>query len=219
MKPLTINLDHYRRLRERMLRHHNALVKTTPRSTFRKCAKRLGLLEGNTLGVESESELIILTDYCLYSHRQRGRNLVEKYLAKLPPADDPDEQGLREAMSNARFSLFRVEQVIRGTGVFVRDLVRGDGLFVVDELLSRTMRQGRLLGGRLVPFPDYWITTGAGFPVSQETVALVQAIFLPALKFTEGDLSQLRPAADEELATVVIGAALQEGTTSDIEYR
>jgi hypothetical protein len=39
------------------------------------------------------------------------------------------------------------------------------------------------------------------------------------LKLTEGKLADLSPAAHEELATVVIGAAMRDGTTSQIEYR
>jgi len=210
--------EEYQRLRVILRQHQNAAVKTISGFTFRKCAKTFGMLDGNKLMLESESELTILMDFCIYSHRQK-RTLMEKYLAKLPPTDDADEKVVREAMSQSRYSMYRIEKIIQGSGLHVHDLVRGNRLFLVDETLSKTLKTGALLGGRLIPLPGYWITTGACFPLSEEVVEDVEEVFLRALKMTEGDVSSLSAEAEEELAAVVIGAAMEDGTTSMVDYQ
>ena len=216
---ININFAHYRRLRATLFARHNAITKALPRPIFQQAAKSLGVLRGKTLTLGSEGEMQILFDYAIYSPRINGLNFVQRFLTTLPPTDDPDEQAVQTAMGKDRFSMFQAERVLPGMGLEFRDLVRGDALFVVDEGLSRTMHQGVAFGGRLIPFSNFWIVTGAGFPMSEEVVKTVQQIFLPTLKLTEGKLADLSPAAHEELATVVIGAAMRDGTTSQIEYR
>ena len=202
-----------------MGQHQNAAVKTISRTILRKCARMFDLLDGDTLLLESDSELTILMDFCIYSHRHRRTTLMAKYLAKLPPPQDADEMLLREAMAQPRYSMYRIEKIIQGSGLHVRDLVRGDSLFLVDEALGKSLKAGAILGGRLIPLPGYWITTGACFPLSEEVVEDVEEVFLPVLKVTEGDVPSLSAEAEEELATVVIGAAMNDGTTSMVKYQ
>ena len=98
--------------------------------------------------------------------------------------------------------------------------MRGGSAFVVDEALSTSAKPGLVLASRLLPLPDYWMTSGTGFPLSPEVVETVKQVFLPTLKMTEGgDLSHLSPQAEDELAAVVIGAAMRDGTTGDIEFK
>lgn len=214
-----IDLEAYRHLRTILCQHQNAAVKTISRTTLHKCAKTFGMLDGNNLMLDSDSELTILMDFCIYSHRQKGKSLTGKYLAKLAPTEAGDEAVVREAMARPRYSMYRIEKSIPGSGLHVRDLVRGDSLFLVDKMLSKTLKSGRVLGGRLIPTPSYWITTGACFPLSEDVVAEVEGTFLPALRMTEGDLTSLSEKAEEELATVVIGAGMEGGTTSMVRYQ
>jgi hypothetical protein len=207
-------------LRAVLTNHQNLAVRSVPRTAFRKWGKKFGLVEGDKLLLDSEGELTILFDFLIYHHRQRGRTLAQKYLAGLPPSDDPDETLVRRAMAGPRFSMFELMESHSFTGVVVRDLVRGGRTFVVDEALSTSAKPGLLLACRLLPLPDYWMTSGAGFPLSPEVVQTVQQVFLPALKVLEGrDMTRLSPEAEDELAVVVIGAAMREGTTGDIEFR
>jgi hypothetical protein len=215
-----VDLKHYRRLRAILTRHQNAAVKSVPRTAFRKLAKTFGLLKGDKLLLESEGELTILFDFLIYHHRQRGKTLVQKYLARLPAADDPDEAVVRRAMGSPRFSVFEVTAARPRVGVAVRDRARGGTLFVVDEGLSRSAKPGAFFALRLLPLPDYWMTSGAGFPLRRQVVQLIRRVFLPALRMTEGHpLAHLSPEAEDELATVVTGAAIKDGTTGAIEFR
>ena len=215
-----VDLTHHRRLRSILTSHQNQAVKSVPRTAFRKWGKTFGLVEGDKLLLESDGELTILFDFLIYHHRQRGRTLAQKYLGALPPSDNPDETLVRRAMAGPRFSMFKVTESQSFTGVVVRDLVRSGTLFVVDEAMSTSVKPGQLLGLRLLPLPNYWMTSGAGFPLGPEVVEVVKRVFLPTLKLVEGDgLTDLSPAAEDELAAVVVGAAMRDGTTGDIAFK
>ena len=217
-----IDLARHRELRAVLRRHQTAAAKTVPVAVFRRYARRFGLLQGDQLLLESEEELTILWDFCLYTHRHRGRPFVETYLSKLPPADDPDEQLIRAAMTKVRFAVIEVERVEPGTGVVARDLARGESYFVVDEGLSQSARPGWHLAYRVLPLPDYWATTGGGFPVS-EVVALSVQEARP--KQSRVGRSRRKPdppplsAGDEfEFALVITTWAFEEGTTALIRH-
>lgn len=213
------DLDEYRRFRAILRRHHNAIVKTVPDKTFRQCARTLELLHGNKLELSSESDLTILYDYCIYSHHLRGRNLVQRFVNQLPLTEDNEEIAVRQAICRARYSIFQIERLSKHRVIQACDLVRGDKLSVVDESLSRTLKKGTFLGGRLIPLPDYWVTTGACFPLDPEIVDFIQLVLIPALKLTEGTTQTLSAEAEEELAITVIGAAIQSGATALIKYQ
>ena len=215
-----VDLKRHHRLRAILIEHQNAVVTTVPRSALLSAAKRFGLAVGDRLLLETEGEMVILFDYLIYHHRQRDTTLVQKYLARLPETDDPDETLVRQAMGSPRFSMFEVEGAHSFIGVVVRDLVCGGSDFVVDQGLSTSVKPGRYMALRLLPLPEYWMTSGAGFPLSSEIVETIQDTFVPALRLTEGEnLNLLSSKAGDELATVVTGAAINVGTTGDIKFQ
>ena len=215
----SVDLDHHRRLRAILKNHQNAAVKLAGGPAMRRAAKDFGLLRGKTLEIETDGELTILFDHAIYDRRHRGTTAVQRYLAGLAPTDDPDERLVREAMARHRYSMFEIEDVHPGTGLLLRDLVRGGTLFVVDESMSLTGVPGMFMAERVLPLPDYWLPTGGGFPIIPVAVRMIEQTFLPALEATEEDLENLSPEAAQELATVIIGAGFEEGSTGDVEYR
>ena len=100
----------------------------------------------------------------------------------------------------------------------LQDMLRGDLLWVVDENLSRTLKGGALLAGRMLPLQAYWMSTGAAFPVSQAVLELVKGALIFALGSRRTILPEARAEVEEELERVIIGAGLIEGTTGMISY-
>src|SRR5919199_1754 len=94
-------LARYRHLRQVGLRLNNRLVEALPRDVLDEGGKKLGILRKNVLTLDSEDELSVLMDYCIYDVRRRGVNAVERYLAESPPPPDSDERVLLEAMRQA----------------------------------------------------------------------------------------------------------------------
>jgi hypothetical protein len=209
-----VDLDLYRRRRKRLSAHCNRGAETLTRSVVRKVAGKLGVLDGDDLLLESESELFILMDFCLFAESRKGQTFMDRHLAAQPGADDADERAARHALRNNRFVVFEVRRLLPGTGLVGEDRLRGEELLIVDELLSQTILEGAALAGRVVRFPEYWITTGACFPIDDETLASVAELFEDA---PPGERSLTR-LTENALAMHVIRAAFDEGSSSQIAY-
>src|SRR5438105_4903900 len=88
----------YEHLRNVALRLNDRLVKTLSRRDLDEGGKKLGILRGNTLVLDTEDEIAVLMDYCIYDLRRKGSNAVERYLADSPPPAESDEMVLLQAM-------------------------------------------------------------------------------------------------------------------------
>jgi hypothetical protein len=222
-------LAEYRRLREVSRSLHNRLIKQIPKPVLTASAERLGLLSPGpgrhgeeVLLLEDEYEISVLMDYCLYHGRQAGggRTVIERMVAEAPPAAGSDEELLLQAMQDARFSVFAVEEAVPGLGVHVRDLLRDEPLFVVDIGFSQTAAPGLMLAGNVISLPGLSMTTGAMLPVDRPIVEdLVEHLPGRFATSTVGQFRQLPPNDQSELAAFVIHACMAGGAASYVEAR
>jgi hypothetical protein len=102
-------LPRYRHLRQIGLEVNNRLVRTLSRSVLDEGGHQLGILKGNSLLLDAKDEIDVFVDYCIYDVRRRGKNAVERFLKKSPPALGSDEWVILNAMRQARYSVFAVE--------------------------------------------------------------------------------------------------------------
>jgi hypothetical protein len=222
-------LAEYHRLREMSRSLHNRLIKQIPKPVLTSSAERLGLLRPGpgrhgeeVLLLEDEYEISVLMDYCLYHGRrcEDGRTVIERAITEAPPAAGSDEQRLLQAMQDARFSVFAVEEAAPGIGVQVRDLLRDEPLFLVDIGFSQTADPGLVLAGNVVSLPGLSMTTGAMLPVDPTIIAdLVEHLPRRFATATVGQFRQLSPSDQSELAAFVIHACLAGGAASYVEAR
>ena len=119
-------------MREIRLRLNNVLVGTIPKRTLQECGRKLGFLRKGTLVFDTEDEMSVLMDYCLYDPGPDGRTLVSTFLEKSPPPADSAEMVALQAMTHSYYSLFQITDVERGVGVSVQDLLRDETGFLVD---------------------------------------------------------------------------------------
>jgi hypothetical protein len=130
-------------------------------------AQALGLLHQGVLVLDSNQEMSVLSDACLYDWYQDGVNTVERYAETHPQTPGSAEAELLDAYGRAVYRLIRLETAVPGAGVHCRDLLTGEELFVMDSGLSRTPADVRLtLATRTIPLGDFWMTGGAALPVS-----------------------------------------------------
>jgi hypothetical protein len=212
-------LARYKHLREVGLALNNRLMKVVSRKDMDVGGKKLGILKKNVLVLDTEDEIAVFADYCIYDVRRQGMNAVERFLAESPPPPDSDEMVLLQAMRQARFSLFAVESVEPGVGVHVRDLLREEPLFIVDVGFSRSTRAGMVLAARVMAPDGIVCTTGAALPAGVLTAAN-QATFLQAMAagFKGKDLRHLSPEKASEFTATVIRTCLRQGAAERIEY-
>ena len=220
-------LADYYRLREVSRSLHNRLIKQIPKLVLTSSAERLGLLSPGpgrhskeVLLLEDEYEISVLMDYCLYHGRRDGRTVIDQALAEAQPAAGSDELLLLQAMQEARFSVFAVEESAPGIGVQVRDVLRDEPLFLVDIGFSQTADPGLVLAGNVISLPGLSMTTGAMLPVDRTILEdLLQQLPTRFATATIGQFRQLSPNDQSELAACVICACLAGGAASYVEPR
>jgi SEC-C motif len=210
----------YLRLRSVARELNHRLVETLSRDDLDVGGKKLGILKGKTLVLDSEDEIAVLMDFCLYNVRRNGRNAIERFLLNSPPPPGSDEMRILQAMQNAWYSLFLLERTVAGTGVQVLDLLRQQSLFVVDVRM-REMTHGGVLISRMVPFVNFTMTGGAALPVPDAATAEVIQQHAASLagKMHIADLGKLTPEQETELAAMLIRTCLKHGAGSMIAYQ
>jgi hypothetical protein len=212
-------LPRYKRLRHVAVPLNNRLVETVAKDVLDEGGKKLGILKGNTLVLDTEDEIVVLMDYCIHDVRRRGQNAVERYLAESPPAPDSDDMVLLQAMRQARYALLAVEAIERGVGVHVRDLLRDEPLFLTDIGFSTTAQTGAVMASRVMTVDGITMTTGAALPAGVLSPAQ-RAAFLDAIKASTGQVQvdNLRPTEASDLAAGIIRHCLRMGAAERIRY-
>jgi len=203
--------DRYVLLREAQRTLNKRLQTMLPRQAFKECAQKLGFWQHGQLVFDVEDHVDAFTDYVIYDYRLRGgTNAVERLwkLGEIVPGTSAHE--VLEAMQEARFTVVRVVKVLPGTGAVVDDLFYGERETLADIMLSENSEPGLTMAARLLTFPDFVMTTGAGFRVGPRGVEAILANFNEGF---EGGLPMaLRESFDvrtrSQLAANMIRAAL-----------
>jgi hypothetical protein len=212
-------LPRYKHLRQVGRKLNTRLVETLSRSVMNEGGRRLGILEGDALLLDTEDEIAVLMDYCIHDVRRHGINTVEEFLRSSPPPAESDEWILLQALRQCRFSVFVVESSESGVGVYVRDLLRDESLFLVDVGLSQSAPVGMILAARLMAPEGIGMTTGAALPVDTLSPA-ERAGFVEELRdaFKGVDFRNLSPEEASDFAGTVIRTCLAEGAAEGIAY-
>jgi SEC-C motif len=212
-------LARYQHLRQTGLQLNHRLAETLSKSALDEGGRKLGILKGGRLVLESEDQIAVLVDFCIYDVRREGVNAIERYLAASPPPPGSDESVLLEAMRQAHYALLVIESHVRGLGAHVRDLLRDEALFLVDVGFSRTAPVGLILAARVMAPEGIAQTTGAPLPVGlllgEERAGLLQSL---GSKYKGTDFRSLSPQKASELAASIIRTALQRGAAQLIAY-
>jgi SEC-C motif len=212
-------LTRYRRMREVRLQLNNVLVGTIPKRALQECGRRLGYLRKNTLVFDSEDDMAVLMDYCLYDPGRDGRTLVTAFLEKSPPPAGSAELVALQQMTHAYYSIFQITDVERGVGVSVQDLLREETGFIVDIGFGNTARRHLMLASRIIPMEGFLMTGGAGLPVDLLAARRITNE-LKRMKQTPEtfDFHQITPRQEADLAALIIRTCRSSRASSHIAY-
>ncbi len=212
-------LPRYKHLRQVGLQLNNQLVETLSREDLHEGARKLDILRGNTIVLDSEDQSSVLMDFCLHDVRRDGMNAIERYLAESPPPAQSEEMLLLEAKQRSWYSLFEVIGVERGVGVEFRDLLGGQPLFVLDVGLSRSGVRGAVLASRMMVADQITMTTGAGLPASGFSRGdWEQFVHMIAAKLKGANLSPLPPLVASDLTALIVSKCLKQGSAQYVRY-
>ena len=213
-------LAFYRRLRGAQKDLHRELMNFLPRNAVAECGTVLGIYKNDMLAFGSESETNVLMDYCLYDYRWDGHNTIERYIEQNTIEAGTDRGTLLDAMLKHRFSLFMVDNVVRGVGVETRDLLRGDDGFIIDIGLSETAVKGFVLASRIISPGDsrFSMTTGAGLPVNRPMLERISREIPQQFGKTTAEIARMSPDKAAELSAAVVRILLDGYAASHITH-
>jgi hypothetical protein len=213
-------IQRYLDLRSAGRRLNSALIDRFPRGAEVCCGRMLGLLEDEQLAVETDTEITVLLDFCMYHHRENGRRVMDRYREEPSGSTDADEALLLQAMEHAYYSLLRIEEVVEGLGARCADLLRGENLLLVDRNLSYSAGEGMLFGCHVMKPDGIAMSTGGTLPVTVEALEGVQDwIHAFHRQYGDVDYSALPYEQETELAAGIIRAALRGGGGESISFK
>ena len=140
----------YQKLRAIHKDLHHTLMNQLPDNALQQCGRLLGVFKNDTLVLNSESEMAALMDYCIYDYRWDGRNVIERYIDQTTLESGLDRRNLLTAMLGSRYSLFVVDEVVKGSGIQTRDVFRGDSGFIMDIGMSETAVKNLVFACRII---------------------------------------------------------------------
>ncbi len=138
-----------------------------------------------------------LTWFAFDVRQPDGRTLVAQLAEDEAFAGDVYERRLLEAWRPVRLRPYLVEEVIKGQGVTVRDLLAGETLPVADYGASKRLAVGEVVVGHLVPADTAPGAAGPTFYLAGAAAQLTDDTAAPLVEYAELHLADLRRGAPE----------------------
>jgi len=216
MKKYDDILARYTRMRAVCVELNNALLKFDTSSVM-QAAKDLRVWHKGNI-IVMEDAMPVLWDHAIHHRFKGGRNLVDHYVAKHPPAAGSEAATALAAMERTFFSLFHVDRLVKFVGVHVTDVLRDRKHFLADVNFSTSVRKGMVLATRVIPFDGFIMTTGAAQSVSGEVLMWI-AENLERDGLSPDVLREFPPLGWAQLETSIIPACLHSEADTPIRYR
>ena len=207
-------LGRYRRLREVGKQHHSEVMRRLSRDAPLQQARRLGLVTGRTILVDSEDDLTLVFDLAVYAAPAGRSRAIDRYARSTPHPKGSDEALMLEAMCGARFAIVAVQDRHPVAGLLVTDLLRETDLWLMDEGLERSLSPGEMFATRYFRPADFAMTAGVVVPL--DLPLLEMALFtVPQL----ARLSLDEALEDRRFAEAIYRTALADGIMEGVAYQ
>jgi len=177
-------------------------------------ARRLGIVRGRTLILDTEDELALVYDLALYARQGRRKRPLDRYAASQRLAPDSDEARVLDAMLAARFALIRVERRHPEAGLIVSDLMREEEFWLVDEGMESTAPVGLKMATRVYSPEDFHMAAGVFVPLAG--VLLMSALERRPL-LLRMDLDEA--VEDRRFAEAIYREAIRAGVMERVRFQ
>ncbi len=160
-------LQMYQQVRDILADIHKEIIFLDPENMVNNAGRRLEVMKGKQLFIETEHEMNVLIDYGLLQYRKDGKNIVERYY-DLHYKLYPDQKlAVLHAFKQSCFSLLEIIKPVEEYGLIVYDHLTGESLLMIDRGLCKVAktRPGYVLLTHYLRMPNFVLTTGAPTPV------------------------------------------------------
>jgi len=207
-------IDRYRSFRAISRSHNSGALKCLSTEALMEQARRLGILRGRTLILDTEDELALVYDLALYARQGGRKRPLDRYAASQRLAPDSDEARVLDAMLAARFALIRVERRHPEAGLIVTDLMREEEFWLVDEGMESTAPFGFKMATRVYSPDDFHMAAGVFVPL--EGVLLMSALERRPL-LLRMDLDEA--VEDRRFAEAIYREAIRAGVMERVRFQ
>ena len=206
-------LERYRRLRVISIGHNKEMVAFLTKDAIVQQVRRLGLLEGKTIVLDSMDQLNLAADLAIYSAPADRSRAIDRYAHSRRWAPGSEEAIMLEVMREARFAIIKIERRHPSVGLIVKDLFCDIELWLVDEGLEKTAPPGMGFALRYFSPGPFDMSAGVGMPVGRDTLerALNSAPYLTRK-------SRAEAVQDRRFAEAVYRTAIKDGTMENIRF-
>lgn len=191
---------------------NHKIVDTLPNDAIHVIGKKLGIMKGRTIIMDSSDHLSILMDCCLYDFIKSGKNAIQWYAERHAPAPHSDEHEILQGYLAAQYRLVRTNARVEGAGIQAVDIVTGEELFIMDFGMSQSPLN-IVFGTRTIPLGEFWMTGGAGLP------AVRLALSAAVLRLMRSGLLCDSGFTDPHRATLtIVKTLLEHGAAEQVGY-
>lgn len=133
-------VSRYKELRAKARPISNALAKSLGKDVIGDVARKLGMLNGKEILLETEDEIVVLMDTGIFDIRRDGENAVEQFLRERPPAEGTDERLILETggRPGARFSRCRAPIAASASSSWTSFVMRSGSFGTSDSATPRS---------------------------------------------------------------------------------
>lgn len=167
--PTRQDVERYRTMRALSLALNHRIIKTIPPQAYDEIGDALGIRHNGVLVFDNEDMTSVMMDCCLYDWYGNGKNLIQRYAETHPAAPGTDESYLLQACLQAKYRILVPQSAAPGAGLHCQDVLSGEKLFLMDLAMSQSIPSGKMaVATRTIPLGEYWMTGGAGLPISSK---------------------------------------------------
>jgi hypothetical protein len=205
----------YAELRAISNKHHNAALQFVSRQSINRNARSLGMMVDGSIAAESDEEMALLFDLCVY-HAERGRSrALDRYTQAARAADGSSDACMLKAMANARFSLWQVVRPHEVAGTVVFDMLREREAWLIDNGLEASGPEGMVFAARLTEPEEFALTCGVIAPIDELTLLDVAGVEIH--RRSTGTPEDM--ADDPRFAVAVYRAVLENGMMDIVRFK
>ena len=165
-------LQTYQQVRDILKDIHKEVMFLDPQNMIHTTGRRLEVMQGKHLFIETEHEMNVLCDYGLFQYRKNGKNVAEQYYDLHHQLYPAQKLAVLQAFKQARFSLLEIIKPMDEHGLIVYDHLVGESFLMIDKGLYQLARthSGYALLTHYLQMPNFILTTGASTPVLLDSV-------------------------------------------------
>lgn len=153
------------------------------------CAKKLDILQGNSLLLNTEHEMRLFYDYCIYNYKLDGLNVIQRGVNSFSGNYTGEDLKFFKAAKNGYFAYLEIIKPANASGFVVYDRARNEEHLMLDNGLSilACSASKYAIVTNIIVLDDFIMTTGASTPVPVDTESglKVQRRFAQYLKLLE----------------------------------